>query len=811
MSGLSGDMQKLAAGGPSGGSGQALENACSNAGGDTIAAQHCNAHKLAVAAAVKDGAMAGLFTITGSIGAGACARQSDDEKADKAYLATTSPTKSAMEDYVTKDKTHGNAVDSINTEVGKTADFHTNSIVPNLDAFSKATDAASKPVGVIANMQPTVTATCIGEAAAFWAPVDASLTKLTGSFGAVQTATQTTQSTDKAVGGTLQTLQDNSKSTVTSSKAALSSTSQYSDNHSLTLKKESEAIQVTSPSIPAFATADASHEDEDASKASSARAHDELDGNVSSTKTFDGNTQTAMGNLKTSASKLSETSEGFKESANTALATYQQIQGPLASCAATESASTTSPKDCVNCQQAILDSGITVAISSLPGQAADLSGQAKTLATNSGELIKTHQGVLKAFENEATTNGEAKSSLTELAAADQKKSDAWDAAEKTRPPRETMRHVYNGAQIATYGADVAGTGAILAYTAALGVKVQTAQIMTQATSLAGGAAAKFLTKPDESVGQQPMINCPLTYIADFGQAAVRGLNLAVDIKMASSEESYYKQLASSSGMAVQANNTMGGGGSEGGGAATGGMLTPNEPKLLSGAGPDTKAAITPQGLAANMATGATLDTPPMETLQNNSGLTPESVASGLLDGQSPMQIASTGTAAQNAATAGLLTALDQNKDKFTELAKDTVGMAKPTEPQISFASSNPSRARASSSDSGFDMGSLLSALMPKAPEKTVVAVKAVKYRAPATDRLTADGLHPADRSLFEVVDARYADLNTRFLNGELQLSAPAAAQVFGAGAGNAASGVATGDAPSAPAPVSLPKNPYLRK
>lgn len=146
---------------------------------------------------------------------------------------------------------------------------------------------------------------------------------------------------------------------------------------------------------------------------------------------------------------------------------------------------------------------------------------------------------------------------------------------------------------------------------------------------------------------------------------------------------------------------------------------------------------------------------------------------------------------------GMATAADLNqaseplatkfKDKFNELDKT----AKPQSSIAFEASKSGSSGATAKANSGMpDLGALMASLMPKQPgakDQGPQGTKGVSFspnlRAPAS--ADADGIHTAHQSIFDVVGARYQQVQNKFLAGDAVISNK---------------------------PVSLvPRNPYLKQ
>ncbi len=363
------------------------------------------------------------------------------------------------------------------------------------------------------------------------------------------------------------------------------------------------------------------------------------------------------------------------------------------------------------------------------------------------------------------------------------------AAHKARTFRESTRTACKIGNYAALGVDVAGGIATTVAGAAITKKIDAGSITGLTTTVAMDVAQQTLNKTDNDKGsQQEEINCPLEPITHFLQAGIRGVNMGMSIAKANEASHYALELRVYKGGSSPTQVAKGGGAASGGGDNSGsaGPEQAQDPKMLRDLPAADKKKFTAANFAASSATAGEAKTMAPALLEATTGHSAEELNNRLLNGESPMEAAMAISGAQMGSMLPIVAALHQNKDQlYKELAPE-MEQVHVSKNDFDSGKGGSAKHHSSSSDGMPDMSALLAGLQGKQKEAGPPGSKTVAFGQGAkTSGVSADGLHPASKSLFDIIGTRYQLVQKRFLAGE-----------------------ATG---MDQAPSSVPKNIYLRK
>lgn len=226
-------------------------------------------------------------------------------------------------------------------------------------------------------------------------------------------------------------------------------------------------------------------------------------------------------------------------------------------------------------------------------------------------------------------------------------------------------------------------------------------------------------------------------------------------------------------------------GSEKGGPRGGQQLEPGNPRATVAKKTKQSAADDKmKALEANAALG-----PVAQAFENRTGKPASEVLNRMAAGQHPLMAAAETIGGNEAIQAAAQ--LAAHAKEIQEVFNEEMGQMEAKGSMPSFESTGRS-SKPLAQDSGMpDIAGMMAAFMPKTAtkEKAPQGATGANLRAPAAAKVSSDGFHAPERSLFEIVGSRYHMVARRVLEDGPSNSMP-----------------------SAPQPASLvPKNPYLGK
>lgn len=795
--------------GSSGGSGPTADgDACADAGGDQAASQNCKMHKVAVVTAAAQAVETAAFTAAGVTGILACnaqktSKDKDTEACNKADSNKTKADQTQTSQNTTKTSaetagTQTNAVEGLVNTVKTQVDEYAGA---KINTAEGAVNGASQALARVASCTPS------GQGAfnsfrSQWSSYRSSAannlkTKSDDLSAQMQTVTQSKSTLTEKVN----TANTDATDFVTKAEDAQTKCNQAKGSIAAGHRNDETAAQealtaandkarqggsqlsggpqpVASRNTQHNANVDAANAAAGSAKNLSTHASDQDQSAqtfVTDTETLSSqkltelnaaatSTQTSTGELLTSINAVVSALSSDSGACN------PQTQGP---CCAQIGAATTAV-GAVTTQVGTLQaavSGIIAAGGAVTAPANTLKTNAETVKTNSSQVAQ-----------KATENIEATTEYVTLATA----------AMTLRQDRELKANVYNVTEWAAYGSDLAGAGAIVAAQVAISGRVEASGITSivstvGADALALGMRGSQNSNPDD-LSCSGIMQC---WTMDFMQAGLRGLNMGMSIKAAVDASRYQRSMAGNQAVMAPtrtlSSHVSGSGASSSENQAT--AATGSDPGIARDLPPSERAHFTPQAVASSLATAQERNVIP-KALEQVGGPTPEALAQHLMNGETPMVAAAATLGSNLGESASALSAFEQNKDKMMDIAKSELEKISPTSSKaIEFASTSGGKPKHSNHDDGMpDLNALMAQFLkkPEAPKSQAAARSVAGAPAPATlARTDGDGLHPKDRSLFEIVDTRYQLVQKRFLDG----------QSVGTGAGM---------------PSILPKNPYLK-
>lgn len=409
-------------------------------------------------------------------------------------------------------------------------------------------------------------------------------------------------------------------------------------------------------------------------------------------------------------------------------------------------------------------------------------GPSSSNAGSSGELVNV--GVEDPCANATDTDADEQCNEKKLALATAKvqivEGAVYTAAgiactiACTPTPAATALPACKALSYIALGVDVAGGVAVIALGKAIANKIDVAGLPMMGMSVAGSALAAsqgFKTTTDAKGKEKQEVSCPMMPITLLLQAGLRGMNAGLSFKKAADASNRARMIRSNNHLTMatgtpplRASNTAGGDNSMPDG------VNPDSPVLRDVPKPE-RAKVTREAMSANSATAQIRETVP-KIFEEATGKPFDTVKVAMLNGASPFQVAAAFAGEQGAGLGALYGKIDANKE---EIIKDLKGDLEAQAAGSKIASNSFEAAEASgrgpANDAGPsmpDMSALLGNLMPggQKKEQGPPGAKAVNFGTALPPKANAEGFHDKDRSIFDIVGARYFHVQTKFLAGE---------------------------------------------